>query len=170
MIQLFYTHRKLDSEEFIREIFFEYFALSPARFLRTKNGKPYLENAPHFSVTHSGDLLLVAVSAFPVGVDAEDTQKKRNYSSVLRRFSPAEREEITDTPSFLRNWTAKESYVKLVGGTLIALLPKLTVLQNTLYLDGEKKTVTLTGGAIEEKYIFSLCSEKEQGFDVIYLK
>jgi 4'-phosphopantetheinyl transferase len=171
MIQLFYTHRKIHSETFVREIFSKHYALFPAQLLRTENGKPYFENAPHFSVTHTGDLLLVAVSAFPVGVDTEDTQKKRNYTSILRRFTPAEREEITDNSSFLRHWTAKESFIKFIGGKIMSALPELVILKNTVYYQNEKQNVLLTGGILEERYVFSVCLEsgKEDNYTVTFL-
>jgi phosphopantetheinyl transferase len=97
-------------------------------------------------------------------------QKVHNHSAVLRSFTSAEREEITDDLSFLRHWTAKESFVKLAGGKIITLLPKIAVLQNTIYLDEEKQNVCLTGGTIEEKYVFSVCSRKEKEYTVTYRK
>ena len=90
------------------------FRLSPA-------GKPYLPDAPRFSLSHSGVHVLCAVSEREVGCDVE---RIRPVSPKLaeRFFCPEEAAEIAAAPteearlrSFFRFWTLKESYVKALG-------------------------------------------------------
>lgn len=90
------------------------------------HGKPAL--APpagglHFNVSHTGELLLVAVAqGREVGIDAEPHGRARPLASTARswladpetraleRLPPEEREQ-----ALLRLWTLKEAYLKAVG-------------------------------------------------------
>lgn len=82
--------------------------------------KPYLLGFPdiHFNISHSGDLLVCAVSTKPVGIDAE---KIGEYSKkVIERIcSSKELEKVLKSDDrnleFCRLWTKKEAYLKLLG-------------------------------------------------------
>ena len=80
------------------------------------------------SLSHSGDYAVCAFSDCPVGVDLQQRTKIRR--SVLQKFYLQEqleawkkqfdkKEELflseAETERFLREWTVKESYVKLTG-------------------------------------------------------
>lgn len=98
----------------------------------TKNGQPYLfiqdGRRAFLSLSHSGDYAVCAFSDCPVGVDLQQRTKIRR--SVLQKFYRQEqleawkkqfdkKEEVflseAETERFLREWTVKESYVKLTG-------------------------------------------------------
>lgn len=86
--------------------------------VRSTHGKPYLEHAPdiHFSVTHSGDFWLCAISAHPVGLDLQQIQKAPTRKLARRFFHPAEADYLEWNPdAFFKIWSAKESFVKLTG-------------------------------------------------------
>ena len=88
--------------------------------LRDEMGKPYFKECPlHFNVSHSGEYLAIAVSAFPVGVDI---QKPKNIKEGMFRkvVQPEETLFIGEQreADFLRLWTLKESFVKAGGGGL----------------------------------------------------
>ncbi len=89
--------------------------LGSFRFLRTAQGKPYAEHAPHFNLSHSGDWLLCAVSDTPVGVDIE-RPRKVSPALIRRVCTPAELAFLAGQPErFLQVWTAKEAYLKYLG-------------------------------------------------------
>ena len=85
-------------------------------------GKPYLPQLPdfHFSLSHSGNMALCAVSDEEVGCDIE---LPRGYDPAIARrfFHPAEQEwlfshpEAEQSDAFFRLWTCKESFVKALG-------------------------------------------------------
>jgi 4'-phosphopantetheinyl transferase len=82
------------------------------------SGKPFVDGGPHFSVSHSGDWAVIAVCDEPVGFDIEAVEPARDIAGVARRaFHPSEREEAArgGVDTFYRIWTAKESYMKMLG-------------------------------------------------------
>ena len=88
----------------------------------TEYGKPYLPELPdfHFSLSHSGNLALCAVSSEPVGCDVE---LPRDYDPKIARrfFHKDECEWLFSHPqdeqcdAFFRLWTCKESFIKALG-------------------------------------------------------
>lgn len=138
-----------------------------SKILRTENGKPYFEDCPlFFSISHSEDTALIAVCDDPIGVDTELIQK-RNFDAIKKRFSEREQDEIgTDTLRFLRNWTVKEAFIKMLGGTLAEDLKRLEYFDGTLYLDGIKTDCTLFCGT-GDGFIYSVCVEKTDDNDKI---
>ncbi|MFJ6662143.1 4'-phosphopantetheinyl transferase family protein [Streptomyces sp. NPDC091377] len=77
------------------------------------HGKPVADPAVDFSVSHTGDLAVVAVSEHTVGVDAEDTTAGR--TPVTWALSEPERAQCRDYASFARVWTRKEAVLKALG-------------------------------------------------------
>jgi 4'-phosphopantetheinyl transferase len=74
----------------LRTILGSYLGLPPQhlRFAYTPNGKPYLPETPHltFSLTHTGDLGLLAVTCHRrVGVDVEAPHRRANWRGLARR-------------------------------------------------------------------------------------
>ncbi|MEV0121287.1 4'-phosphopantetheinyl transferase superfamily protein [Streptomyces sp. NPDC050703] len=96
------------------------------RFSRGPWGKPEVAGAPglRHSLTHSGDLALLAVTASgrAVGVDVETLRPDGDALRLARRFFPAaERDLVTGGAAgrvFTRLWTRKEACVKAAGGRL----------------------------------------------------
>lgn len=94
-----------------------------------EQGKPELdlsrvttkvEGPFYFNMSHSGEYVVLAVSDHPIGIDVE--YKTRNYEKVGKRcFHEKEWEQIINAPEelreqlFLKYWTMKEAYVKLLG-------------------------------------------------------
>lgn len=105
---------------------------------RTENGKPYIEGNPlFFSIAHSGERAVIALSDKPVGVDME-IFKKRTRESLIKRYSERERAEICTEEDFLRHWTAREAYIKLYGLTLAREYKKLEFFGGELYFEGKR--------------------------------
>lgn len=87
-----------------------------------EGGKPYLVSEPgvHFSLSHSADWAVCAISDHPVGVDIERCEPGRR--DVASRFFHKEEVRYLNTllPSarddaFYKLWTLKESFVKSTG-------------------------------------------------------
>ncbi|MFD5466894.1 4'-phosphopantetheinyl transferase family protein [Kitasatospora sp. NPDC127059] len=75
----------------------------------------------HFSLSHSGELALLAVAPRPVGVDVETVRSGRDVDRLSRRFFPSQERELValgGRPAFARLWTRKEACVKASGGRL----------------------------------------------------
>lgn len=83
------------------------------------NGKPETDKI-QFNLSHSGNLVICAVSNETVGCDVE--QIGNYHEGVVRRFfSEKEKTYLENTEeskreqAFFRIWTARESYMKLTG-------------------------------------------------------
>jgi len=85
----------------------------PVDIFTTSNGKPACKHF-HFSITHSHDLVAVAVSDETVGIDAEKIDLSKNISVKRKIFTPEEYENM-DVYDFYRKFTMKESYFKMTG-------------------------------------------------------
>ena len=84
-----------------------------------ENGKPYLDFC-YFSISHSGDFAVCAVSDFPVGVDIEHMQQLKKREKYML-FTPIESEYVNKSDSlnrFYTLWTRKEAYIKAKGGVI----------------------------------------------------
>lgn len=91
---------------------------------RGPGGRPVLlgfPEGPHFSLSHSHDLIVIAVAAVPVGVDVQRMPRSGTVDALLPRLHPAEREALLRVPraaravAFARLWTRKEAYLKGLG-------------------------------------------------------
>jgi 4'-phosphopantetheinyl transferase len=92
----------------------------------SRYGKPSLRNAAidiRFSVSHSGDLAMLAVALNrDLGVDIENIRQDVETDHLAERFfSPRERESLRALPAaqrvaaFFRCWTCKEAFLKAQG-------------------------------------------------------
>lgn len=106
----------------------------------TENGKPYVEGDPlFFSISHSKNTAVFALSDKPVGIDLEFIDGKRKVESVLSRFTDREKSEINgNLPLFYENWVVKEAYIKYIGSTVAHDLKRLEYTDKSLHSDGEK--------------------------------
>ncbi len=82
-------------------------------------GRPFIENAPDFNISHSEDLVVLAwCKNREIGVDAEQIRKV-DFADYEEFFTPAEKESIRNhtSPSAecLRIWTRKEALGKCLG-------------------------------------------------------
>jgi 4'-phosphopantetheinyl transferase len=112
------------------------------QFMDGPNKKPALVNDPHlhFNVSHSGDWILIGVSARPVGADVERINPGFAFTDVLEdNFSKEEIDFIqrADDPraAFYVLWTRKESLVKATATGLHAHLPLIPVLEGSWRID-----------------------------------
>lgn len=105
--------------------------VAPARleFSANEHGKPEVLGGPPFNVSHSGDVVLVALaSAGRIGVDVELARDLRDLEALARgTFREEEVAAVVTTPphlrkaAFYRVWTRKEALLKALGVGLTAL-------------------------------------------------
>ena len=101
-------------------------------------GRPQDQTLLDFSVSHSADLALIAITVGRrVGVDVERHDAKvRILKLAARFFSPREAAQLASLPEcdqlagFYRGWTCKEAYLKATGLGLSFPLSKFTVALN----------------------------------------
>ncbi len=93
--------------------------MEDCRFEKKENGQWVCDKC-YFSLSHSHDVLAVAISTFPVGVDVEyikthnwKVAKKVFTQEELATFSLLTEEEKADF--FVKKWTQKESVFKQNG-------------------------------------------------------
>ena len=119
------------------------------RFRTAKNGKPYVENANvQFSISHSCDIAVCAISDKPVGIDIE-LIRNANVNVARRLFTPDEQVYVFEKwtqvrERFFEVWTRKEAYAKMLGRG-VSYFPQFSVM-------GNKNIKT----HIRERYIVSI--------------
>jgi 4'-phosphopantetheinyl transferase len=126
---------------FLRRVLGDYAGLPPAdlRYRLSASGKPELVgvNDLTFSTSHADGLAIVAVAGHgQVGVDIERLRPMPGALDIARRFF-TEREwahlralpQTARSDAFLRLWTRKEAYVKVMGRGLSMPLDGFEVLE-----------------------------------------
>jgi 4'-phosphopantetheinyl transferase len=131
------------SRAWVREILAAYLgqAAPEIAIRRSARGKPQVEaghegTAPlQFSVSHSGDHMLVAVTrSDDVGVDLERMTRLADIEGIAARFfAPDEYDALVALPTgqradaFFRGWVRKESVVKALGMGIAAAFDAFAV-------------------------------------------
>ena len=87
---------------------------------RTPLGKPYFPDSPwHFSLSHTKHHVFCVLSDRPVGIDAEEMDRKVNLALADKILSPEERVRFDraedKTVALLTFWVLKEAEKKRTG-------------------------------------------------------
>lgn len=138
---------------------------------KSANGKPFFPAYPdfHYNISHSGDYVVCAYSAQPIGIDIQQIpDRARRASSIAGHFfSDREVAALQDLPDFemrrlfTRFWTSRESYIKLTGRGLAepfkSFYPDLSA--GRIYSDNERsREIYITECKAPEGYCISTCS------------
>ncbi|WP_031509824.1 4'-phosphopantetheinyl transferase superfamily protein [Streptomyces megasporus] len=122
------------------------------------HGRPAVPGNPvHFSLSHTGDVVLLAFDDAPVGVDVEGIPTAAVVAETVRALHPRERAEIGALPSadrpvaFARCWTRKEAYLKGTG-TGLGEEPSVTYV-GSLAVPAEVPGWTLTDVEAPDGYL-----------------
>lgn len=88
--------------------------------LVTDRGKPFFENSPwHFSISHTRRHAFCVLSDGPVGIDAEELDRKINPALAEKVLSPGEKARFDAASDkhrvLLTFWVLKEAAAKLSG-------------------------------------------------------
>lgn len=94
----------------------------------TSNGKPVINSSRYyFNLAHSKNLLVIAISSYPLGIDIEFINPKKIHQKIAKKyFSEIEVSQM----GFYYSWTAKEALIKLLGERLFSLLPHISLHKN----------------------------------------
>ncbi len=157
MKKIYYADKSaFTTEAALKRIFSIFYERSDVEILRSEHGKPYVENGPYFSVTHTKNRLYIVFSDTEIGLDAEVLSRTPYYETIVKKFSPAEQTEIDCAETFLKHWVAKESAVKYIGGTLALDLYKIDYVKGCLYYDNAPFPAKINLLRHEE-FIISVC-------------
>jgi len=135
--------RYLIGRGLLRRLLGRYLELAPhqLRFDYTPFGKPHLasglvQRPLQFNVSHSGELLLIAIAAAgrTVGVDVEQIRPDVEVGAIAAHFfSPNEQSALgklaggPQVDAFFTCWTRKEAYIKAKGEGLSLPLDQFDV-------------------------------------------
>lgn len=124
----------------LRRLLAGYLNIAPEKicFAYGEKGKPRLANnnkAIEFNLSHSRDLLLVAIGGGTVGVDVEYMRDLKGYLHLAKRFFTQKECEFIEVSynslqSFYDIWTAKEAYLKHLGLGIADGLSSFSVVNN----------------------------------------
>ena len=83
-------------------------------------GKPYFEGSSlHFSISHTKNHAFCVLAPYPVGIDAEERDRRVNLRLADKILSPSERERFEaaedQAAALLRLWVLKEAAAKCSG-------------------------------------------------------
>lgn len=95
------------------------------KIIRAPNGKPSVHAGPGISISHAGDIAIVAFSSeMTIGVDVEQIDGAAPFlPTIMRTLAPSELEYLNghadERAKFLiRAWTRKEATAKVFGSGL----------------------------------------------------
>lgn len=156
MIDIYYTYASVDSERFTKFILAKYYNIPDAEFAKTINGKPYLKNDKvFFNASHSKGLLALAVGKKEVGLDIESLSGKPRPAE-LNKFTLREKYEIMTLADFYIHWTARESYIKYVAGSLASMWRRVEFYGKHVYFLNKPADVNVIQFTLDG-YAFSVC-------------
>lgn len=133
-------------------------------------GKPLLDPIS-FNLSHSGNLVVIALSEYPVGVDVEEIKSDFSYLDIMSSyFSTAEQHFIQEGQhpllEFYILWTRKEAYLKGVGTGLTNDLHLVPSLQE--FVPEAAPAFRLHSQKIGSEYVFSLASDPQTASGICY--
>ncbi len=130
------------------------------KFYKNEHGKIYCEKENfYFNLSHSGTMVMCAVSEKEIGCDTEEI-KQNNTKLSERFFTPGEQKSIKTDRDFYRIWTLKESFIKCLGTGLVTPLQSFEItLGNPPKIN--KENYYLREFFVDENYCFSACGEAE---------
>lgn len=131
----------------------------PLTYRYGEKGKPYFENIPlFFSLSHSGEYVICAVSRRELGADIQKIQSADVLKLAKRFFSESECRTLEGCEShrerqrlFFGFWTRKEAYGKLTGEGLAATL------REDMRSAEEQREVEWMDVAPPEGYALAIC-------------
>jgi len=139
-----------------RPIALERRPLNTPSFLYNEHGAPYLEDGPFFSISHCKQGIAVAVSDLPIGIDIEGLRRV-DEALVRKTMNLEEQSQITMSQNpeveFIRLWTRKEAYVKMLGTGIISDMH--TILQDANALEWQEIA------DLDRGYICTICTKNE---------
>lgn len=153
---------RIAADHICREAISEFCRISPddITFSANEHGKPYAVDLDvNFSISHSGDYVICAVSEKEIGADIEKIREVK--SDVSKRFaSESETEYISSRKNGLFEiWTLKEAYFKCIGTGINKNIKNVSfdIKENDILCSEEGYKFSFHN--IADGYICSVCEE-----------
>ena len=107
----------------LEEMYRQYVGVTMPSIAVAERGKPYFTEGPwHFSISHSKRHVFCALSKKPIGIDAEEWDRKINLRLADKILSPMERQQFDKAAdqrlALLTFWVLKEAKAKCTGDGL----------------------------------------------------
>ena len=107
-------------QELLKQLYSEHFSGEMPEIAVTDRGKPYfLNSSVQFSITHTKHHVFCALSDRPVGIDAEEVDRKIDLRLADKILSPTEKAQYEAAPdkrlALLTFWVLKEAAAKCTG-------------------------------------------------------
>lgn len=137
------------------------------------HGKPMADGI-EFNLSHSGNLVICAVSNQPVGCDAEE-EREAPQGVAERFFSEKEQRYLNQcsdasySREFFRLWTMKESYVKMTGEGLSIPMKEYEIVIDShisVFRKGKIQNCHISEIRIPG-YCISVCAESDEAVELI---
>lgn len=108
-----------EGRRLLAQLYRQHTGAEPPPILITDRGKPYFENGPYFSITHTDRHAFCVLSPHPVGVDAEELDRQIDLRLADKILSPGELAQYRDAQdkrlALLTFWVLKEALTKCTG-------------------------------------------------------
>lgn len=106
--------------QLLAELYRQHTGLSLPAIATTGRGKPYFPDSPvQFSITHTKHHVFCALSDTPIGIDAEEFDRKIDLRLAHKILSPSEKAEFDRAEdkrlALLTFWVLKEAQAKATG-------------------------------------------------------
>ena len=103
------------------------------KIIKNANGKPLiaanLDKELHISITHSGTIMVLALSfQKPFGIDIETLKERAHLERLRKRYFTEATPTLLD---FYHAWTAREAFIKALGERLFLLKKPLRKMHST---------------------------------------
>lgn len=172
--------RSIFGELLLRYALKEYFNIEfdKCKIIFNKYGKPYIihETNLKFNLSHSGNIIICAISYQSVGIDIEENKAldlgtlvyclHENEQYCLRQYNSKEALDL-----FYNYWVLKESYLKYLGVGLLYPLNKIgfTITKDQIRLFTEldiEKDLSFKLFHLLNKYSVAICYAKKENIDI----
>ena len=109
-----------DGRKLLRQLFETHVGGEMPPIAIGERGKPYFEGHPiHFSITHTPNHVFCALSHRPIGIDAEELDRKFSLRVADKILSPTEKAQLeaatNKSRALLTFWVLKEAAGKCSG-------------------------------------------------------
>jgi len=156
--------RYIVSKYFLRTLLSNFVKLEPSeiKYHFIGNKKPAIDDV-NFSMSHSGNFIIIGLDTMPIGVDIEYINIQFGFDDIIQNlFSENEKSFINNGSdrnlNFYTLWTRKEALLKATGEGLIDDLHQLDMLEKTI--DRNQKKFEIRSCLTKEQYIISFATNK----------
>jgi len=134
-----------------------------------KYGKPFINRDIDFNISHSGKMVVCAISTEgEIGVDTEEL-KPITTDDFINHFTSVEWSEIHKgnnlSNNFYYHWTAKEAVIKAIGKGLSIPLQDISIERDCAYIYNEKWSLKLIN--ISPDYMIQLAFKRHEAANIL---